>query len=94
MRRAEPDCYDYVRTYYNVPAYVGVRVRLKDREGVLVKSRGDQYVYALFDGDRRPTGPIHPTDGIEYLPLAGTQAEDSGARCARRRSAKASASVR
>ena len=63
----KPDCYEYVRRYYKVPAYVGVRVKVRDREGVLVKSRcPDQYVYVLFDGDKRMTGPFHPTDGIEY----------------------------
>ncbi len=65
----QADCYDYVRRYYGVPAYIGVRVRYKDREGVLVKSRGDQYVYIRFDGDKRVTGPCHPTDGIIYLPV-------------------------
>ncbi len=68
MRRAtEPDCYDYVRNYYHVPAYIGMRVKVSGREGVLVKSRADQYVYIRFDGDARIVGPYHPTDGIEYL---------------------------
>ncbi len=64
------DCYEYVRNYYNVPAYVGVRVRLKDKQGVLVKnSPSNQYVRIHWDGDKRPMGPYHPTDGIEYLPM-------------------------
>jgi hypothetical protein len=63
----KPDGYDYVRSYYNVPAYVGVRVKVKDREGVIVKPRhGGQYVDVLFDGDKRPTGPYHPND-LAYL---------------------------
>jgi hypothetical protein len=71
----KPDCYDYVRGYYNVPAYVGVRVKFNGREGVLVDHRGaGQYVWILFDGDKGSRGPYHPTDAIEYLPLAGTQA--------------------
>ena len=67
-RAIVPDCYEYVRRYYSVPAYIGVRVRTNDRDGVLVKSRGDQYVYILFDGDKRVTGPCHPTYRIEYRP--------------------------
>ncbi len=63
-----PDCYDYVRRHYGVPAYVGARVRIENREGVLVRSTTGQYVEVRFDGERRVTGPYHPTDGIEYLP--------------------------
>lgn len=66
-RPPQPDCYDYVRRYYQVPAYIGVRVRIRDREGVLVNRKpGDQYVYILFDGDSRTAGPYHPTD-VTYL---------------------------
>ena len=61
------DCYDYVRRYYGVPAYIGMRVRVQGHEGVLVKSRGDQYVYILFDGEQKKRGPYHPTDAVEYL---------------------------
>lgn len=63
MRQVNPDPYEYVRNYYKVPAYIGVRVKVSDREGVLVKPRApDQYVYILFDGDKRMSGPFHPTD--------------------------------
>lgn len=69
------DCYDYVRRYYGVPAYIGVRVRVRNREGVLVnRGPSDQYVYIRFDGDKRVTGPFHPTDGIEYQPEAAAPA--------------------
>lgn len=68
-RAARPDCYAYVRSYYDVPAYVGMRVRVGIKEGALVKAPGaDQYIHILFDGDKRPRGPYHPTDGITYLP--------------------------
>jgi len=62
------DCYEYVRNYYHVPAYVGVRVRLPSgREGVLVAAKSDlHYVHILIDGERR-RGLYHPTDGVEYL---------------------------
>lgn len=71
VRRPQPDCYDYVRRTYGVPAYIGVRVRVRGREGVLVNQKpGDQYVYILFDGEQKWQGPYHPTDGIEYLGVA------------------------
>lgn len=67
----QPDCYDYVRRTYRVPAYIGMRVRYAGREGVLVKPRcSDQYVHVLWDGDPSTKGPYHPTDGIEYLPVS------------------------
>lgn len=63
-----PDCYDYVRTYYGVPAFIGRLVRVKDKEGVLVNKPGaGQYIYIKFAGDKRASGPFHPTDGIDYL---------------------------
>lgn len=70
MRPQLPDCYDYVRNAYGVPAYIGMRVRVRDREGVLQKparGSGDQYLHIRFDGDSRVSGPFHPTDGITYL---------------------------
>jgi hypothetical protein len=65
----EIDCYAYVRRYYGVAAYVGMRVKLRDgRQGVLVNVRGggDQYVHVRIDGERHPS-ICHPTDGVEYL---------------------------
>jgi hypothetical protein len=66
----KPPPYTYVRSYYDVPAYVGMAVRVRGRSGVLVKPRrDDQYVYIRFDGETRTAGPFHPTDEIEYLPI-------------------------
>jgi hypothetical protein len=68
MRAQMPDCYDYVRRYYQVPAYVGVKVKAGDKAGVLVNRSGaGQYVYVKWDGDKRVPGPYHPTD-VEYQP--------------------------
>ena len=61
------DCYDYVRRYYAVPAYIGVRVKVGSKEGVLVSARGqEQYVHIRLDGQTH-SNPYHPTDGVEYL---------------------------
>lgn len=61
--------YEYVRNYYHVPAYIGMRVRVSGRLGTLVKPfRYDQCVYIRFDDAPAARGPYHPTDGIEYLP--------------------------
>jgi hypothetical protein len=61
------DCYDYVRRTYGVPAYVGVRVRSGQREGVLVRATSDlHYVHIRFN-DRKFSVPCHPTDELEYL---------------------------
>lgn len=82
MRRPPtPDCYDYVRRYYGVPAYVGMRVRVREREGVLVQGRGrsDQYLHIRFDGEDKTSGPYHPTDGITYL-LVSTEPNGTPAR--------------
>jgi hypothetical protein len=62
------DCYDYVRHYYGVPAYIGVRVKLRNgREGVIVPAKHSlHYIHILRDGDRR-SEVYHPTDGVEYF---------------------------
>jgi len=67
LRPKPMDCYDYVRRYYNVPAYIGVRVRVGGKEGVIVDAKGSQqYVHIRLDGQKH-ANPYHPTDGIEYL---------------------------
>lgn len=64
-----PDCYDYVRRYYNVPAYVGVRVKVGGKEGILVAAKSDlHYVHIRLDGEKH-SHPYHPTYEIEYLPV-------------------------
>lgn len=69
--KVKPDCYDYVRRTYGVPAYVGVRFRAteqlgKGREGVIVSARTDlHYAHIVFDGQRHAV-PVHPKD-IEYV---------------------------
>jgi hypothetical protein len=72
MKRVDTP-YTYARTAYNVPAYVGVRVRVDGVEGELVvPPRRDRYVYVRYDGQVKIWGPYHPTDSrIEYLPLVG-----------------------
>jgi hypothetical protein len=64
---AKADCYEYVRNYYGVPAYIGVRVKLPgEREGVIVPAKHSlHYVHILQDGDKR-SGVYHPLDVIEY----------------------------
>lgn len=60
------DCYEYVRNYYGVPAYVGMRVRMQDRDGVITSARSDlHYVHVRFD-DRKFSVNVHPTD-LVYL---------------------------
>lgn len=68
------DCYDYVRRYYNVPAYVGMRVRVGGKKlGVIVESDGAQrqYIKIQLIGEPRPY-LYHPEYGIEYI-VEGTE---------------------
>lgn len=67
----KPDCYDYVRRYYGVPAKVGQRVKAYGKEGVLTRKQGSQqYIWIRIVATGRVEGPYHPTDGIEYLGAA------------------------
>jgi hypothetical protein len=61
------DCYEYVRTTYGVPAFVGGRVRIGDKAGVLVRASTDlHYLHVRFDGVKFSVN-AHPTDGVTYL---------------------------
>lgn len=72
------DCCAYIRNYYGVPAYVGVRVRVRGREGVIVQAKHSQhYVHIRFDGDRK-SDIYHPTDGVEYLGVAVARVKCDG----------------
>ncbi len=62
-----PDCYDYIRRTYGVPARVGGRVSVGGRPGTLRSMRGDQhYLHVRFD-DATFTVNAHPIDRVEYL---------------------------
>jgi hypothetical protein len=63
-----PDCYDYVRKTYGVPAYIGVRVQLLGGTmGTIVPAKHSlNYVHIRIDG-ARTSGVYHPTDGLTYL---------------------------
>lgn len=75
-QRLQPDAYEYVRNYYRVPAYVGVRVQGDGEAGVIVKPRvPDQYVHVLFDGKKHAV-PVHPKE-LTYS-VAGTGAHSDG----------------
>jgi hypothetical protein len=70
---SKPDCYEYVRNYYGVPAFVGGRVKIGQREGVLVRARSDlHYIHVRLDGQKHSV-PAHPTSEVEYLSAAETQ---------------------
>lgn len=61
------DCCAYIRGYYHVPAYVGMRVRIRGQEGVIVNAtHSTHYVHVRLDGETRAC-VYHPTDGVEYL---------------------------
>ena len=87
--RHQGDCYEYARNYYKVPAFIGTRVRIEGREGVLVNHRpGDQYVYILINGEKKSRGPYHPTDGIEYLGIGNQTSNAEPADSTRRSEAQ------
>ena len=64
------DKFQYIRSYYGVPAYKGMRVKVKtqhgEKEGVITDADG-AYVRIRLDGSKISL-PYHPTDGITYLP--------------------------
>jgi len=58
--------FEYIRTYYGVPAERGRRVNIGGLNGVITKAI-NQYIEVHFDGDKKPRGPFHPTSEVTYL---------------------------
>lgn len=67
------DSLQYVRDYYNVPAYKGVRVNVYGKSGVITGGDGS-YVKIRLDGAKH-AGNYHPTDGVTYLIEANAATE-------------------
>lgn len=59
------DQLQYVRDYYKVPAYVGVKVEYEGKPGVITGGDG-QYVKAKLEGETRAAN-YHPSD-LKYIP--------------------------
>ena len=63
----ENDCYHYIRNYYSVPAYIGVRVKIRGKDGMIVHAKHSQhYLHVLMDGEKR-SDVYHPTDSVQYV---------------------------
>ena len=54
----------YIRKYYLVPAYLGVRVRVAGQLATIVGGH-DAYIRVRLDG-QRDTKLYHPTDDVTY----------------------------
>ena len=77
--------YDYVRRAYDVPAYVGLRVRFEGKPGRIVNpQKSTPYVHLRLDGETR-TFPVHPCEsGLEYLAPSGRVMDAWHRHCANR----------
>lgn len=74
-----PDPFEYIRSYYGVPAKKGQRIELT-HQGKLrratISGAHNQYIKLKFDGDAKPfPGVFHPTDDVRYLTEADVQRE-------------------
>lgn len=59
--------FDYVRTYYKVPAAFGRIVKVSGRQGIITEDMG-HYIGVTFDNAKaNDVRPCHPTSNIEYL---------------------------
>lgn len=60
------DPLQYVRDYYNVPAYTGMHVVVDGKKGIITGASGP-HVMIKLEGAKHAL-PYHPTDGITYQP--------------------------
>lgn len=61
--------FNYVRTYYGVPACKGRIVEVNGKKGVIVKDLG-HYIGVVFEGDKpNQISHCHPTWKVTYLGL-------------------------
>jgi len=59
--------FQYIQDYYGVPAERGRRVHLVGAKDGTITGAVGQYIEIHFDGEKKPKGPYHATDGITYL---------------------------
>jgi len=60
---------EYIRNYYNVPAFKGAKVKYKGTEAT-IKGGRSQYIVLEF-ADKSMNGNYHPTWEIEYIENGG-----------------------
>lgn len=61
--------FEYIKSYYNVPAEIGREVKINGESGIIVEDRGN-YIGVNFDKDK--PGVVvnaHPTWEVEYLSI-------------------------
>ncbi len=69
----EHDCYYTVRALYHVPAYIGVRVTVDGRHGVIVETTDPKVlVNVLLDGETTPRN-CDPVNNMSYTIDMGTR---------------------
>jgi hypothetical protein len=61
-----PTSFDFVRTYYGVPAKRGLRVTVDGKPGRITRGRGG-YIMVRFDG-MKFSRACHPTWRVDYSP--------------------------
>lgn len=68
MRKQDP--FEYIRTYYKVPAAKWGIVKVDGKFGVITGADGAHILIRVEGGQERP---YHPTSGVEYV--TGNQPE-------------------
>lgn len=67
LKRNRMNEFEYVRSYYGVPAKIGRIVVVNGKPGIIAEDRG-HYIGVNFDRDKPgEITPCHPTWEIEYL---------------------------
>jgi hypothetical protein len=74
--------FEYINQTYGLNVGCWTRVRYtggkEPREGMIVGASG-QYLIITFDGDKKASGPFHPTWKLEILPPSDqSQPRDTG----------------
>ncbi len=71
--------FEYVRTYYKVPAEMGRRVVVNGQPGIIVEDRG-HHIGVNFDSDKPGVvKPCHPTWEVEYQGIGKVRRVSRGA---------------
>lgn len=70
--------FDYIKTFYNVPAEIGRRVVVGGKPGIIVEDRG-HYIGVNFDDDKPSLVKCaHPTSEVEYLGMGEIRKPSKG----------------
>jgi len=63
--------FDYIQSYYKVPAELHREIEFEGRKGLIVQDKGNYIGVQFYDDEKVATHSLHPTYNVVYLESFG-----------------------